>query len=1023
MANENYTVLCDPVNCSNGDNHKNAIDEDSGKAFAVGSKCNHESNNNKEFDKHKKLFSDEDDEKSFNQECEKMFQKFEKNPKYIEKWIKEMASIEVINHIQDLILERGKAKRNSSNTEMFQQWLSTSPSKYKSRGVHSRTSIAEKVYLKSLDEGDLFMTLIREIANELDIDVLCHKILVNVGLLTCADRGSIFLVKGSGDDKYLSAKLFDVTQDTEIEEAVNRSKLEELIIPFGVGIAGYVAQTKETINITNAYEDSRFNPEVDLRTGYKTNSILSMPICNYEGDVIGVAQIINKVTGPNEFTEKDVEVFRRYLTFCGIGIQNAQLFEMSVQEFQRNQILLNLARSIFEQQNNLQCLVTKIMEEARRLLKCERCAVFLLDLDCCEASHLERMIEKPYDKKFSIEDNHLNIRKSSIQKRSQLSRFTTVFELGGTYDNSANIYRPSSDDLNSSTLARIAQYAASTGEPLNIINLKSWLANKPYQDVDDDTKNAKTILCMPILNGQKVVIGVAQLINKENGLQFTNCDISIFEAFAIFCGLGIHNTQMYESACKLMAKQKVALECLSYHATASQDQTNRLVNDSIPSAEVYKLYDFNFIDFDLSDDDTCKVVVRMFLQFNLVEIFHIPYDVLCRWVLSVRKNYRPVKYHNFRHALVVSQTMFAMLKTGNMERFMSDLEILGLLVACLCHDLDHRGTNNAFQTKTESPLAILYTTSTMEHHHFDQCVMILNSEGNNIFQAMSPNDFKYVMKVVESAILSTDLAMYFKKRDKFLELVDDGEFDWQSEEKKELLCGMMMTACDISAIAKPWEVQHKMAKLVADEFFSQGDLEKLQLNTQPIAMMDRERKDELPKMQVDFIDIICLPLYKVLSETFPWIKPLYDGTVENRKKWQDLAEKVEMGLTWIDHDTIDKPIEELASNAEDLNDIEFTLTTLNCPSKEPNSENSNHRNRFSSLKKSAALSKVVRTKLSKTIHSSSSMQTLDKEDDKISTSAKEDFYSDIPIKVPEEIKKEPEKIRSQKRKSKLCLLL
>lgn len=109
-------------------------------------------------------------------------------------------------------------------------------------------------------------------------------------------------------------------------------------------------------------------------------------------------------------------------------------------------------------------------------------------------------------------------------------------------------------------------------------------------------------------------------------------------------------------------------------------------------------------------------------------------QVLCRWILSVRKNYRPVKYHNWRHALNVAQTMFAMMKTGKMERFMTDLEILGLLVACLCHDLDHRGTNNAFQSKTDSPLAILYTTSTMEHHHFDQCVMILNSEGNNIFQ-------------------------------------------------------------------------------------------------------------------------------------------------------------------------------------------------------------------------------------------------------------------------------------------------
>lgn len=76
------------------------------------------------------------------------------------------------------------------------------------------------------------------------------------------------------------------------------------------------------------------------------------------------------------------------------------------------------------------------------------------------------------------------------------------------------------------------------------------------------------------------------------------------------------------------------------------------------------------------------------------------------------------------------------------------------------------------------------------------------------------------MNVVESAILSTDLAMYFKKRDKFLELIDNGEFDWQSAEKKErelieckalcvellfiasflfpVLCGMMMTACDVS---------------------------------------------------------------------------------------------------------------------------------------------------------------------------------------------------------------------------------
>lgn len=79
-------------------------------------------------------------------------------------------------------------------------------------------------------------------------------------------------------------------------------------------------------------------------------------------------------------------------------------------------------------------------------------------------------------------------------------------------------------------------------------------------------------------------------------------------------------------------------------------------------------------------------------------------------------------------------------------------------------------------------------------------------------------------------------------------------------------------------------------------------------------------------MQVGFIDMICLPLYRVLSDTFPWIQPLYTGTAENRKRWQDLAEKVEMGLTWIDHDTIDKPIEEFTGKI--LNYVSFFLIFL-----------------------------------------------------------------------------------------------
>lgn len=98
------------------------------------------------------------------------------------------------------------------------------------------------------------MELIRDVANELDIDILCHKILVNVSLLTHADRGSLFLARGPPEARYLVAKLFDVRQDTQFDDAVHQARTEDIRIPFGVGIAGTVAQSKQLINIKNAYQ-------------------------------------------------------------------------------------------------------------------------------------------------------------------------------------------------------------------------------------------------------------------------------------------------------------------------------------------------------------------------------------------------------------------------------------------------------------------------------------------------------------------------------------------------------------------------------------------------------------------------------------------------------------------------------------------------------------------------------------------------------------------------------------------------
>ncbi|VDD82770.1 unnamed protein product [Mesocestoides corti] len=213
-----------------------------------------------------------------------------------------------------------------------------------------------------------------------------------------------------------------------------------------------------------------------------------------------------------------------------------------------------------------------------------------------------------------------------------------------------------------------------------------------------------------------------------------------------------------------------------------------------------------------------------------------------------------------------------------MQAIFSDLECLAIIIACLSHDLDHRGTNNQFQIRTMSPLVNLYSTSVLEHHHFDRCIMLLNTKGNDILCTLSHDEYRRAVSIMEKAILATDLSRYFAKLPEFRQVLDDrisavGEETtndivvktmWQTEtSNRELLMSMLMTASDVSASTKPWPVQKKSAELVANEFFEQGDLEKQKLNIKPEAVMDRDLSHQFPQMQIEFIDTICAPVYKV----------------------------------------------------------------------------------------------------------------------------------------------------------------
>ncbi|XP_064594905.1 dual 3',5'-cyclic-AMP and -GMP phosphodiesterase 11-like isoform X2 [Liolophura sinensis] len=738
------------------------------------------------------------------------------------------------------------------------------PSNLSSQVKTNRKSRSE---LKALDERELMYELVIDICNDLDVTSLCHKILLNVCILVNADRCSLFLVQGKGtEEKHLVSKLFDIHSESTFEETVKNT--QEIRIPWGTGIIGYVAKTGEGVNIPDAYEDPRFNDEIDTKTGYKTRSIISMPIKDSEGDVIGVAQAVNKISPQDEpFDEHDEKVFASYLAFCGIGLKNAQLYERSLLENKRNQVLLDLARVIFEEQSDVANLIHKIMMHTQSLLQCERCQVLLVD---------------DQHKQFSCKD---------IIRRPE-GIFSQVFDLQASdFDNDDTYHREGNTEPRFPINIGITGYVATTGEPLNIPDAYKDDRFDPAVDELQGNFRTHSILCMPIKNACGQVIGVSQLVNKLDQTPFNKNDENLFEAFAIFCGLGISNTQTYEKAVRAMAKQSVALEVLSYHAIAPAEQAQRIKNLGIPSSKFFNLLDYGFNDFGLDDDDTIRACIRMFLDLDLLERFHINYEVLCRWLLSVKKNYRNVTYHNWRHAFNVAQTMFCMIKCGGLENMLTDQETLALMVGCLCHDLDHRGTTNQFMIKTASPLAQLYSTSTMEHHHFDQCIMILSTKGNDILGSVNQEEYERIIQLLEGAILATDLALYFRYRGEFFELVQTEKADWNCDDHKDLLRSMMMTACDVSAITKPWGIQQKVAQLIATEFFEQGDIEKAELKIKPQDMMDRDKQDQFPSMQVGFIDTICMPVYSAIAKVNPRLEPLLSGCKDNRVHWQELLEQ------------------------------------------------------------------------------------------------------------------------------------
>jgi adenylate cyclase len=266
---------------------------------------------------------------------------------------------------------------------------------------------------------------------------------------------------------------------------------KEIRLPVGKGIAGTVAANGEVINIPDAYQDSRFNPENDKKTGYKTNTILCAPVMNGKRETTGVLQAINCSKGP--FSDVDEEVVGILAAQAGIALHNAHIYHLSVRSREKVKSLLDVIRAMHSDLG-INSLMFTITQRTHTLVDADRGTLFLVDNKTQELWSMQ---------------GEVNIR---IPKT-----------------------------------AGIAGTVATSGETINIPD--AYADPRFNKEVDKKSGyRTNTILCMPIrgdaASGGEVV-GVIQVINKKMGV-FDEEDENIMDSFLSIAGPILQHSQLFQ---------------------------------------------------------------------------------------------------------------------------------------------------------------------------------------------------------------------------------------------------------------------------------------------------------------------------------------------------------------------------------------------------------------------------------------------------------------------------------------------
>jgi adenylate cyclase len=286
--------------------------------------------------------------------------------------------------------------------------------------------------------------------------------------------------------------------------------LQGICLPLDEGLAGYVARTGETVNVTDAYADPRFSRRVDDESGYHTRTVLAVPLRDPQGKIRGVVQALNKQQGV--FSREDEQYLLALTEHAALALENARMHATLTADYQRLAFLYrisSLMTSVYPTgEVRLRDVLRDVIESTIQVFRAEACSILLWD-----------------------------------QRRRQLVFVTTTSE--------------KAQELMEITVPLEGSIAGWVFQNKQAIIVND-VQNDPRHFAQVDARTGfvtRAMICVPMKVRGKIV-GVLQVMNKQNDTDFEMADLLLAQAVTNHAALAIERARHYESLLRVGEHQE-----------------------------------------------------------------------------------------------------------------------------------------------------------------------------------------------------------------------------------------------------------------------------------------------------------------------------------------------------------------------------------------------------------------------------------------------------------------------------------